>query len=228
MSTHICCVIFDLDGVLVHTDRIHEESWRAVAREAGIEFDPSWPSRLRGVDRMRSLDIVLERAQSPYTTAEKEALAARKNALFLRAIESITPTDLGLGSLELLKALRGRGIRIAIASSSRNAGTLIDRLGLRPLIDAHADGSDAVPAKPDPALFLLAASRAAVPPERCLVVEDAPAGIEAARRAGMRAVFIGAAAAASLGILAFPSVGALRVDDLLIMQPGQSGPTSGR
>jgi beta-phosphoglucomutase len=189
----IRCVIFDLDGVLVHTDRFHEQSWKQVAVEEGIEFDPSWPARLRGVDRMQSLDIILERAHRPYTMVEKEALAARKNALYLRAIESITPADLAPGASDLLLALRNQGIRIAIASSSRNAPALLDRLGLRPLIDAVADGNDAAPAKPDPALFLLAAQRAGVPPSRCAVIEDAPAGVLAAKRAGMKVVLVGPA-----------------------------------
>jgi len=208
------CVIFDLDGVLVHTDRFHEESWRAIARAEGIEFEPSWPARLRGVDRMRSLDIILERAQRVYTMAEREVLAARKNTLYLRAIESITPSDLAPGASELLSALRHRGFRIAIASSSRNARALIDRLGLRPLIDAVADGNDAAPAKPDPALFLLAARRAGVPPNRCAVIEDAPAGVLAAQRAGMKVFLLGSATERGGADATAPDLAAISPDDL--------------
>jgi beta-phosphoglucomutase len=188
MTAGLRCVIFDLDGVLVHTDRFHEEAWRTIAREEGIAFDPSWPARLRGVDRMQSLEIILEGGERGYSRAGKASLAERKNELYRRAIESISPRDLSPGALELFKLLRTRGIKVAIASSSRNAPALLDRLGLRPHIDATADGNDSLPAKPDPALFLLAAVRAGVPPESCVVVEDAAAGIEAARQAGMRCI----------------------------------------
>lgn len=210
MNSAIRCIIFDLDGVLVHTDRFHEDAWRTIAREEGIPFDPGWPARLRGVDRMQSLEIMLEGASRPHTQSEKDALAERKNQLYRRAIAALTPRDLAPGGLELISELRGRDIRIAIASSSRNAGALIDRLGLRSHIDAVADGTDAVPAKPDPALFLLAAQRAGVPPSSCVVIEDSEAGMEAARRAGMQAIFLSVDPGRPRGTGAISSMAALR------------------
>ncbi len=202
------CIIFDLDGVLVHTDRWHEAAWRAIAEDEGIEFDPSWRARLRGVDRMSSLEIILERAGRRYSREEKELLANRKNDLYRGAIHSLSSNALVPGARQLLETLRAHDLRIAIASSSRNASLLINRLGLPSLIDASADGSDDVPAKPDPALLLLAARRAGVAPNHCVVIEDAAAGIEGARRAGMRAIFIGPLEGAPPGTLAVISLDA--------------------
>lgn len=184
-------VIFDLDGVLVTTDELHYQAWKQMADREGIPFDRAINQRLRGVGRMESLDIILERAPRPITDPEKQALATQKNDSYRALLQQLTPADLLPGAVEIVTALRARGILTAIGSSSRNTPLILDRLGLTPLFDAVADGNDITRSKPDPEVFLLAAKRLGLPPESCVVIEDAVAGIEAARRAGMQVYGIG-------------------------------------
>ena len=184
-------VIFDLDGVLVTTDEMHYRAWKQLADEHGIPFDRGTNSRLRGVSRMESLEIMLERADRPYTPEQKLEMAERKNDCYRRLLADLTPNDALPGAREMLAELRNRGILIAIGSSSKNAPTILERVGLNGLIDALVDGNHIKASKPDPEVFLLAAKALGVAPEECVVVEDAAAGIEAARRAGMAVFGIG-------------------------------------
>ena len=184
-------VIFDLDGVLVSTDELHYRAWKQLADAEGIPFDRTINHRLRGVSRMASLEILLERASRAYSAAEKSAMADRKNAAYRESLETLTPADALPGARELLDGLRVRGIKMAIASSSRNTPQILERLGWSGTFDAVADGNDITHSKPDPEVFLLAARRIGLPPADCLVVEDAAAGIEGARRAGMAVLGIG-------------------------------------
>jgi beta-phosphoglucomutase len=184
-------VIFDLDGVLVTTDEMHYRAWKQLADEHGIPFDRAANSRLRGVSRMESLEIILERADQPYTPEQKHQMAARKNDCYRGLLASLTPDDVLPGAREMLAELRSRGILIAVGSSSKNAPTILERVGLTDLIDALVDGNQIHASKPDPEVFLLAAKALGVRPEECVVVEDAAAGIEAARRAGMTVFGIG-------------------------------------
>jgi len=185
-------VIFDLDGVLVSTDEFHYRGWKRLADEIGTHFDRDMNERCRGVSRMESLEVVLEHADRAFSDDEKQALAERKNGYYRAMLSELTPDDTLPGARPTLQTLRGRGVRTAIASSSRNAGDIAERLALRGLVDALVDGNDITRSKPDPQVFQLAADRLGVAPERCLVVEDAQSGIEAARRAGMHAFGIGA------------------------------------
>lgn len=184
-------VIFDLDGVLVSTDALHFRSWRQLADEEGIPFDRAINHRLRGVSRMRSLDILLEQSARFYDAAEKRAMADRKNAMFLGLVSGLTPSDILPGAGACIETLRNRHIRLAVASSSRNARRILERLGLGATFDAVVDGNDIVESKPHPEVFEKAAGLLGLSPGECLVVEDAPAGVEAARRAGMRVFGIG-------------------------------------
>jgi beta-phosphoglucomutase len=184
-------VIFDLDGVLVTTDELHYRSWQRLADEEGIRFDRRINERLRGISRTESLEIVLEGSPRAYSPDEKHALADRKNAYYRELVQRLTPADLLPGALEIVSALRRRGIRTAVGSSSKNTSLIMERLGLQPYFDAVVDGNDITRSKPDPEVFLLAARRLGLPAEECLVVEDAPAGIESARRAGMPVFGIG-------------------------------------
>ena len=188
-------VIFDLDGVIVTTDDCHYRAWKRMADEEGIYFDRQINERLRGVSRMESLGIILERAQRAYSEEEKQSLATRKNAYYVDLIGSLTEADILPGALETLRYLKQRGIKVAIGSSSKNTPIILRQVGLTDAFDAVADGNGITHSKPDPEVFLLAARLLGLPPAKCLVVEDADAGVEAAVAGGMRALGGGAAAA---------------------------------
>jgi beta-phosphoglucomutase len=187
-------VIFDLDGVIVSTDDCHYRAWKRMADEEGIYFDRSINERLRGVSRMDSLSIILERAGKPYTEAQKEEMAARKNRYYVDLISALTPEDILPGALEVINALKAKGIRVAIGSSSRNTPIILRQIGLSSTFDAVSDGNQITHSKPHPEVFLLAAKLLQLPPADCLVVEDADAGIEAALAGGMKALGVGSAA----------------------------------
>lgn len=194
MDHPVLGVIFDLDGVIVSTDNCHYLAWKKMADEEGIPFDRTINERLRGVSRMESLAIILEKAEKAYTDAEKDALAARKNGYYVELIGSLTPEDMLPGAMDTLRTLREKGIRIAIGSSSRNTPIILKQIGLDTYFDAVADGNAISRSKPDPEVFLLAGSLLGIAPENCLVVEDADAGVEAALAGGMRVLGVGGAA----------------------------------
>ncbi len=181
-------MIFDLDGVLCRTDRYHLAAWRALAGRLGIALPPDAAERTRGVGRMESLDIVLGERSKDFTREQKRALAEEKNALYREYLAHLTPADAEPLARETLTELRRRGIKLAVASSSRNAPLIIEKLGFTTLLDAVIDGSMISRSKPDPEVFLKAAAALALPPARCAVVEDAQSGIEAARRGGFLAI----------------------------------------
>lgn len=188
-------VIFDLDGVIVSTDNCHYLAWKRMADEEGIDFSRAINERLRGVSRMDSLAIILEQAQRPYTADQKLEMAARKNAYYVELIGKLTPHDILPGAMAVLNGLRKQGVKIAIGSSSRNTPIILKQIGLENAFDAVADGNQITRSKPDPEVFLLAASLLGLPPAECLVVEDADAGVEAALAGGMKALGVGSACA---------------------------------
>lgn len=207
-------VIFDLDGVIVSTDDCHYRAWQQLADEEGIYFDAEINQRLRGVSRMDSLEIILERADRNYTNEEKKVLADRKNAYYRELIQALTPDNILPGVGPILAGLKEHGIKIAVGSSSKNTPLILDRIGFKGYFDAVADGNDLSKSKPDPEVFLLAAERLGVPPEHCVVVEDADAGVEAALAAGMRVLGVGAAAANLRATLRADSLDGLTWADL--------------
>lgn len=178
-------VIFDLDGVIVSTDECHYRAWKKTADEEGIYFDRKINDRLRGVSRMDSLEIVLERAERLYTDEEKVELAERKNNYYKEYIKKLTKDDILNGVNENLAELKAKGIKVAIGSSSKNTPDILKYIGLDNYFDAVLDGNNITKSKPDPEVFLKAADMLGVPYEKCLVVEDADSGIEAGKRAGM-------------------------------------------
>lgn len=186
-------IIFDLDGVLCHTDEYHYLAWKALADKIGVPFNRQVNERLRGVSRMESLDIILERATRSYTDAEKAALATEKNEMYRGFLANMTPDDLPAGVGETLATLRARGYRLAIGSSSRNTPLITERLGIVSAFDAVADGNEITHSKPDPEVFLLAAEKLRLAPADCLVVEDAESGVSAAIAGGFTAAGIGSA-----------------------------------
>jgi len=195
MKDQILGVIFDLDGVIVSTDNCHYLAWKRMADEEGISFDRTVNERLRGVSRMESLAIILEKAAKEYSEEEKQAMAARKNGYYVELIGSLTENDILPGALDTLNMLKEMGIKVAIGSSSRNTPIILRQIGLSDAFDAVADGNAIKNSKPDPEVFLLAAKLLKLDPANCLVVEDADAGIEAALAGGMRALGVGSAAA---------------------------------
>jgi beta-phosphoglucomutase len=208
-------VIFDLDGVLVSTDEFHYRAWQRLADEEGIPFDREANNRLRGVGRMQCLQIMLERSPRSYTPNEKAALADRKNRYYRESLTALSPADVLPGAWEVLRGLKARGVKVAVASSSRNAPEILRRTGLAGVPDATADGNDITRSKPDPEVFLVAAARLGVAPVECLVVEDAASGVEAAAAAGMACLAIGAAAGHPLAGLSAADLESITVDDML-------------
>ena len=184
-------VIFDLDGVLVSTDELHYEAWKAMADREGVCFDREINQRLRGVSRMDSLEIILERSERAYSPAEKDELAAYKNGLYVTLLDTLTEENVLPGVHEVLAALAGRGVLLAVGSSSKNAKKILEKTGLTGHFQAVADGTDIVRSKPDPEVFLCAAKKLGLAPAECAVVEDARAGIEAAFAGGMLACAVG-------------------------------------
>lgn len=186
--------IFDLDGVLVSTDKYHYQAWKKMADDEGIYFDEKINDRLRGVSRMDSLGIVLERAGRQYTEEEKVALANKKNDLYRDLLKNLTPADRLAGVTETLEKLRAEGFLLAVGSSSKNTPTILDKIGYGGYFDAVSDGNNITKSKPDPEVFVKAAEMLKLPAEECFVVEDAKAGIDAAKAGGFVSVGIGDAA----------------------------------
>ena len=196
----IKAVIFDLDGVIVSTDDCHYEAWKKMADEEGIYFDKTINNRLRGVSRMESLEIVLERAEKEYSEEEKLQLAERKNGYYKEVITKLTPNDILPGAKENLEELRKNGIKIAIGSSSKNTPVILKQIGLDNYFDAVSDGNNITNSKPDPEVFLKAADMLSIPYGECMIVEDADAGIEAGKRAGMKTLSVHGAKGADVEI----------------------------
>ena len=173
-------IIFDLDGVICFTDEYHYLAWKEMADGMGVYFDREINNRLRGVSRMASLGIILERYDGPaLSQEEKDALAAKKNDIYRGLLGRMTPADLPVEVKETLDALRAKGMKLSIGSSSKNAPFILERIGLAGYFDAISDGNNITRSKPDPEVFLKAADFLGLKPEECIVVEDAVAGAEA-------------------------------------------------
>lgn len=189
----IKAAIFDLDGVIVDTAHYHYIAWKRLASEFNINLTIEQNERLKGVSRMRSLEIILELGNIQLPEEEKERLATKKNAWFVEYIESIRPEEIFPGVKELIHNLKQKEIKIALASSSKNAPRVVELLKVADLFDAIVDGGMITHTKPHPEIFLLAASKLNVPPAECVVFEDAEAGVESALAASMKCVGVGSA-----------------------------------
>ena len=183
--------IFDLDGVIVDTAHYHYLAWRRLANELGFDLSEADNEKLKGVSRMHSLEIILTLGGVSLTDHDKEVLANKKNGWFVDYLERMLPDEIFPGVKPLLNELRRRGIKIALASSSKNAKTVIQLLHIQNEFDVIVDGTMTVNSKPDPEIFLLAAQKLGLDPKDCLVFEDAEAGVEAALAAGMQCIGIG-------------------------------------
>lgn len=192
-------VIFDLDGVLCSTDEYHYQAWKQMADAIGVPFNRETNARLRGVSRMESLDIILESCPNRFSPAEKQELAEQKNEAYKELLKKLTPADVLPEVRSTLAILHSRGLKLAIGSSSKNTPFILQQTGLGHAFDAVSDGNNIVHSKPDPEVFLKAAKMLCQPPETCLVVEDAVAGVQAAHAGGMKAACVGNAAACMAG-----------------------------
>ncbi len=209
--------IFDLDGVLTDTAEYHFLAWKRLAEEEGIPFTREDNEQLRGVSRRESLRRLLKGREIPEEVAQ--AWMERKNRYYQEHIRQITPADVLPGVLPLLREIRESGRKIAVASASKNAALVVERLGLRPWIDVLCDGYAVERPKPAPDLFLYAAEQLNLPPATCVVVEDAEAGVQAARAAGMRVVGLGPASRVGAADVVLPSLEGIRLADLLALLP---------
>lgn len=186
-------VIFDLDGVIVDTAKYHYLAWRRISDDLGFIFTEKDNERLKGVSRVRSLKILLEvgGVLGSFSEAEMTEMAERKNGWYVDYITKMDESEILEGTLECLEGFRDIGLKIALGSASKNAMLILNNLNITPYFDAIIDGNKVSKAKPDPEVFLMAAKELGVAPEECIVFEDAQAGIDAAKKGGMKAVAIG-------------------------------------
>lgn len=211
----IRAALFDLDGVLVDTAKYHYLAWKRLAGELGFDFLPEHNERLKGVSRMRSLEILLEVGGVSLPTHEQEALAAKKNAWYVQMLGGLRADEVLPGARETLHALRARGIKTALGSASKNSPLILEKLGIAPLLDAVIDGNVADRAKPDPQVFILGAQALGVSPRECVVFEDAAAGIEAAHAGGMLTVGVGEKENLPEADMLVPGLYALNIDQMM-------------
>jgi beta-phosphoglucomutase len=183
--------LFDLDGVLVDTAQYHFLAWQRMAAELGIHFGEAENEQLKGVSRAESLNRILAWGGKSISDAEKQHWMTLKNEWYLELVRGMPADDYLPGAHEFLRASRAAGIKVALGSASKNAPLILERLGWIPLFDALVDGNVVTASKPDPEVFLEGARRLGLKPEECVVFEDSEAGVEAARRGGMKVVGIG-------------------------------------
>ncbi len=185
-------IIFDLDGVITDTAKYHFMAWKRLADSLGFHFDINDNERLKGVSRMDSFEIILEinGASDRYTQAEKEAFCKQKNDNYVDLIKQVTPDDLLPGIAEFINAAKAYGLKLAVASVSKNAPAVLTSLQVMDKFDYIADARKITKSKPDPEIFAVCAESLGVAPQYCIGIEDAQAGIEAIKAAGMYAVGI--------------------------------------
>ncbi len=184
-------VVFDLDGVLTDTARYHYLAWKRLADSLGIAFDEAANEHLKGIDRMGSLNLILGEGANAYSPEKKIALADKKNDHYRQLIATMTASDLLPGALDALLLVKAAGLKSGLASVSKNAMTVVERLGIADLLDDIVDAAKVTHSKPHPEIFLTAAAHLGVAPARCLGVEDAIAGVRAIKAAGMAALGVG-------------------------------------
>lgn len=206
--------LFDLDGVIVDTAVYHYKAWKRLADELGINFTEEDNERLKGVSRVRSLEIILEIGGVTKTPEEQQELATRKNEWYVEMINKMTPAEILPGAKEFLEACRGAGIKTALGSASKNSQTILEKINLPSLFDAIVDGNHVSKAKPDPEVFLKGAEALSVKPEECVVFEDAIAGVQAAINGGMKVVGIGSPAILSAANLVVSGLDKMSLEKL--------------
>lgn len=211
MIREMRAAIFDLDGVIVDTAKYHYLAWKRLAKEYGFDFTETHNERLKGVSRVRSLEILLEIGGLSLDESEKEKMAAQKNEWYIDFIRRMDASEILPGAAEYLRSIRTKGIKTALGSASKNAPLILERLGISDLFDLVVDGNKVSQAKPDPEVFLRAANELDIPSSSCVVFEDAEAGIQAALRANMGVVGIGKPALLSEADIVIGGLGQLLI-----------------
>ncbi len=210
----IKAIIFDLDGVIVDTAHYHYLAWKRLAIELGFDLTLDQNELLKGVSRMRSLEIILDLGGIKLSATEMERVANKKNGWFVEYVNTMKPEEIFPGVKELLKSMRSKGLKVALASSSKNAPAVIRLLNIENEFDAVVDGNMIVHSKPDPEIFLLAAKKLEIDPASCVVFEDAEAGVEAALAAGMKCVGVGSAEQLGKANLVIAKTGDFKLQNL--------------
>lgn len=184
-------IIFDLDGVICHTDKYHYKAWKQIADELNIYFDESINNRLRGVSRNESFEIILEKYDGILSDEDKLKYLNKKNEIYKILLNDMNENDLSREVKDTLYELKRRKIKIGIGSSSKNAKMILERIGIKDIFDVIVDGNDISNSKPDPEVFLKANERLGINKEKCLIVEDAEAGVNAALAGSLDVAAIG-------------------------------------
>jgi len=192
--TNIQACIFDLDGVVVDTAKFHYKAWKRLANTIGLDLSLAENEQLKGVSRMASLQFILDKGNKVYSAVEKQALASKKNEWYLADVAAMTAKDILPGVQDFLLELQEQGIKIALGSASKNARTILQRVGISHYFEVIIDGTCTTKSKPDPQVFCMGATQLGVNPANCVVFEDAPKGVQAAINGGFYAVGVGESA----------------------------------
>ena len=185
------CFIFDLDGVIVDTAKYHFLAWQKLAQQLGIDFTPEHNEQLKGVSRVRSLDIILSLGNFEASQEDKNKWLVQKNEDYLSYLINMDESEILPGVIPVLAFLKEKNQKIVLGSASKNAKPILEKAKIIDFFDAVVDGNDVSNAKPDPEVFLQGAKKVNFPPEKCIVFEDSVAGIQAANIGGMTSVGIG-------------------------------------
>ena len=209
--------IFDLDGVIADTAVFHYQAWRKLANRLGFDIDHAFNETLKGVGRMDSLNLVLAHGGIQMSEAQKQIEAEQKNREYVELISHMTPADLLPGALDTLLAVRAAGLKIALASASKNGPMILEQLQVTELFDTIVNPALLKNGKPNPEIFLTAAQQLHVPPQACIGVEDAISGIAAIKDAGMFAVGIGEANVLTQADVVLPNLQGFNCTELVSM-----------
>lgn len=212
MALNICALIFDLDGVLAETPMLHYQSWKRLAQDEGLAFTWDQHEKMQGLVRRHSLEVFLNGKR--VTDAEAQALMERKNTYFTESLQQLSPADRLPGTAEIMQEAHAAGLKVGLGSSSQNARSVVEKLGLLPLFDVLADGFTVQHNKPAPDIFLWVAAQLGVQPSQAVVFEDSVAGLQAALNGGFWSVGLGGKHGTGAHI-ELPSLAGVRLRDLL-------------
>ncbi len=207
-------LLFDLDGVLVDTAKYHFLAWKQLADELGIPFTAQDNERFKGVSRTRCMEILLELGSRTMPEEEQNFYRDKKNQTYVSYIQNMGDEEVLPGVTDFLRDAKSRGYAIALGSASKNSGLILDRLHLTKYFDAIVDGTKVSRAKPDPEVFLQGAAELGLPPQKCIVFEDAVAGVQAAHAGGMQVVGIGSRQALPEADLNLPGFQKITIVDI--------------